>query len=146
MALPSISRPIAMNLKIALRVLLVDPNDDFRYVFALLLELMGYVVETASNGAEALDRVKMFLPDVVLTELDLEKIGGLELARQLRLLTLAKDVTLVAIASCVMPDTETIALKGGFDYFLAKPVTGEQVVTVLQLVANQKGGKQIWLH
>lgn len=135
-----------MNLKIALRVLLVEPNDDLRYVFTLLLKLMGHVVEIAGNADEALERAKLFVPDVVLTELDLEKVGGLELARQLRLLTLAKDVTLVAIAACVKPDSETIALKGGFDYFLAKPATGEQVATILQLVANRKGVKQIWLH
>lgn len=135
-----------MHSKIALRVLIVEPNDDFRYVFALLLELMGYTVETVGNAAEAIDRVKTSAPDVVLTELNLGDVEGLNLASQLRLLPSAKNITLVATASYIHPNIEAIAFKGGFDYFLAKPITGEQIANVLQLIGNRKGGKKIWLH
>lgn len=139
-------RPAAMHSKIALRVLIVEPNDDFRYVFALLLELMGYMVETVGNAAEAINRVKKSAPDVVLTELNLGDVEGLDLASQLRLLPSAKDITLFATASYIHPNIEAIALKGGFEYFLAKPITGEQIANVLQLIGNRKGGKKIWLH
>src|SRR4051812_44957115 len=122
-----IARPM-----IDLRILLVEPDDDLRCVFPVLLELMGHTVEAASNAAEALERVSTFAPDVVLTELVLEGAGGLELAAQLRRLPSARDAALVAITSHVKSNSETIALEAGFDYFLAKPVTVEQVAVVLR--------------
>jgi CheY-like chemotaxis protein len=136
-----------MRPNLASRILLVEPHDDFREVFATLLGLVGYEVKTAGDVNEALATVKTFVPDVVITELRLADNGGLELARKLRLLSFGNDLILVALCSYVQPHSEAEALQVGFHCFLAKPVSVERIVTVLQSLAETKDSKaKRWLH
>lgn len=60
--------------------------------------------------------------------------GGLELAKQLRLLPSGKEAVLVALTSHVQAETQASALAAGFDYFLAKPVTIDQVKAVFRCI------------
>lgn len=136
-----------MSSETGLRVLLVERDDDFRYVFALLLGLVGYRVETASNAAEAVASIKVFSPDVVLTELGLEHVGGLELARQIRRLPLAGDIVLVALTAYVQKHSEAEASEAGFDYFVAKPVSVERIVAIFESAEVMKKRRQSrWYH
>lgn len=129
------------------RILLVEPHDDFREVFATLLGLVGYEFKTAGDVNEALVTVKTFAPDVVITELRLADNGGLELARKLRLLSFGNDLILVALCSYVQANSEPEALEAGFDCFLAKPLPVERIVAVLQSLAETKSSKpKRWVH
>lgn len=138
---------LAMRPNIASRILLVEPHEDFREVFATLLRLVGYEVETANDVSEALAIVNTFAPNVVVTELRLPDRGGIELARKLRLLPFGNDLILVALCSYVQANSEAEALEAGFDCFLPKPVPVERIVAVLQSLAQTKSGKpKRWVH
>jgi hypothetical protein len=66
------------------RILLVEDNETIRRAFAILLEESGYEVLQAGSGAEALDLASRLLPDLVLMDLGLPDISGLEVTRKLK--------------------------------------------------------------
>lgn len=120
-----------------MKVLLVEPDDDFREVFAILLEMLGYTVTTASCATAALAKITKSVPDAVLTEIHMD--DGIELAAQIRAMPLAQDAALVALTGFIKASSEQNTLKLGFDYFLPKPIATHPIVAVLDAVAKIKG-------
>jgi CheY-like chemotaxis protein len=135
-----------MSQKIALRLLIVDPDDDLRSVMTTLFELMGCTVEAARNGAEAMAGVKVSMPDVVLTELALEDVDGFKLASQLRSHAGAENVVLLAHTATYRKGMEIEALKAGFASYLLKPARIERVLSVLEPIAATKGRRLLVLN
>ena len=66
------------------RVLVVDDEENLRVVLRTFLRRNGYEVETAANGEEALGLVDRFGPDVILTDVRMPKLGGLDLLATLK--------------------------------------------------------------
>jgi CheY-like chemotaxis protein len=60
------------------RILVVDDEESIRVVFAQLLQREGYEVDTAENGFDALLQLKKFLPDVIISDLNMPKMSGFE--------------------------------------------------------------------
>lgn len=128
-----------MESRETLEVLIVEPYDDLRYVFALLVETMGHSVKTASNVTEALEIVRESALNIVFAELGLAAGGSFELVKQLRFHSRDDDLALVAVTGDDKWSTEAAALSAGFDYLLTKPVTVELVSAVLQEVGHIRG-------
>lgn len=68
------------------RILVVDDEPDITETYQMLLEMHGYVVLTANNGVEALDRVSEAEPDLILSDCMMPKMCGIEFIRQARLI------------------------------------------------------------
>ena len=66
------------------RVLVVEDNDDWRAIMALFLTRLGYSVVQASNDAEAVEKAKGELPDLILMDLKLPKLSGLEATARIK--------------------------------------------------------------
>ncbi len=66
------------------RVLVVDDEDSIRVVFTQLLQREGYEVATAENGFDALLQLKQFLPDVIISDLNMPKMSGFEFLSVIR--------------------------------------------------------------
>lgn len=122
-----------------LRVLFVEPDNDLQYVMSTLLRLIGCNVESVTTGAEALECVKAFAPDVVISELGLSDINGFELARQIRKLPNASGILLLALSGYHKENTEAAALQAGFAHLLLKPLPSERIVAVLEPIAASRG-------
>jgi DNA-binding response OmpR family regulator len=103
-----------------LRVLVVDDNVDQVHGLRYLLEDMGHVVAYAINGVVALERALEFLPDVILLDIGLPDVSGLNLARQLRRLPALKAAYILGITGLSIPSSE--ALAAGFDEVFTKPL------------------------
>jgi CheY-like chemotaxis protein len=99
------------------RVLLVDDNLENRIVFALLLESCGAEVHATATVGEALRVFETLVPDVVVTDVDLDGESGLDLVNELR----TRGERTPAIAVSAMADPAE-ALASGCQLFLAKPV------------------------
>jgi PAS domain S-box-containing protein len=105
------------------RVLVVDDTPDVASAMAMLLELLGYRVEIALSGAEALDKVAEWHPRVALVDIGLPDMDGLELARRLReRFPSTEDLLLVAVTGFGHDEARARSLAAGFDQHLAKPV------------------------
>jgi signal transduction histidine kinase/DNA-binding response OmpR family regulator/HAMP domain-containing protein len=114
------------------RVLIVD--DDIRNIFALssVLEDYGMDIKTADNGREAIDLARKGDLDVILMDIMMPEMDGLETTREIRRVPGCKDLPIVAVTAKAMKgDRERCIEAGAWDY-LSKPVDREQLLTVLK--------------
>jgi len=114
------------------RVLIVD--DDIRNIFALssVLEDYGMDIRTADNGREAIEIARKGGLDVVLMDIMMPEMDGLETTREIRKVPSCKDLPIVAVTAKAMKgDRERCIEAGAWDY-LSKPVDREQLLTVLK--------------
>ena len=112
------------------RILIVDDEANARSGLAELLREDGYVVDTAADGFKALPKLEEFKPDVVLTDLRMPGMTGLELLTRAR----ARDphcVVLVTTAYGAVDSAVTAMREGAADYLL-KPIDVERLGLVLQ--------------
>ncbi|WP_244818606.1 ATP-binding protein [Caballeronia sp. Lep1P3] len=104
------------------RVLVVDDNVDAADALTALLELEGHEVRTVYSGEEAVDILSHYSPEVVLLDLGLPGMSGLDVARRIRLTPATKDVTMIAITGWGQPHDRERTADAGFDFHFTKPV------------------------
>jgi PAS domain S-box-containing protein len=110
-------------LKGALRVLIVDDNEDALVSAADVLQMLGHEVRTATSGPAALEVVEQFKPDVGLLDIGLPGMDGYELAERLRAkLGGSPGLRLIAITGYGQASDRERSRKAGFDVHLVKPV------------------------
>lgn len=128
-----------MPKKIGLQLMIVDPDDDLRFLLKALLELTGCKVETAKNCAEAIALIEVSAPEVIFTELFLEDEAGLDFGRRIRSMSQARDTLLVALTGHYYQGIKQDVSTAGFNKFLLKPVQYDQILNVLASEAKKYG-------
>ncbi len=115
-----------------MRVMVVEDNEIARVTLAELLRYWGYETETACDGLEALGKMPSFHPGVVISDLQMPRMGGRELLEALRGIP---DVDCIIITGCDAPEKAgAVTAMGAIDY-LEKPVDLERLQTDLQRCA-----------
>jgi CheY-like chemotaxis protein len=111
------------------RILVVDDNPDAVRTMAMLMEMNGHEVRTASDGIEALEVAATFQPEAALLDIGLPRMNGYELAQRLRQEPWGKGIILIALTGWGQDDDR--ALEAGFDHHLTKPVTSAVIEKLL---------------
>jgi PAS domain S-box-containing protein len=114
-----------------LRIMVVDDNVDAAATLALLLESHEHEVTVAHHAYEALERCKADPPDVVLLDIGLPDIDGIEVARRLRLQPETANTMLIAVTGYGLPKDIEATTAAGFDHHLVKPVDLEKLCAIL---------------
>ncbi len=104
------------------KVLIVDDNQLNRDLLCRLLARLGFEIAEAENGQECLYKAVEFQPDVILMDLRMPVMDGLETARRLRKLPELKDVVLIALSASVFESTQQESILAGCNDFLPKPI------------------------
>jgi two-component system response regulator AtoC len=112
------------------RVLVVDDEENLRVVLRTLLRRHGYEVETAASGEEALGMVDSFGPDVVLTDVRMPKMGGLDLLSTLK--AKGNEATVIVMSAYGNMDLALDAMKAGAYDYVQKPFKPDEVVLALR--------------
>jgi two-component system response regulator AtoC len=112
------------------RVLVVDDEENLRLVLRTLLRRHGYEVETAPTGEEALALVDSFGPDVVLTDVRMPKMGGLDLLATLK--AKGNEATVIVMSAYGNMDLALEAIKAGAYDYVQKPFKPDEVVLALR--------------
>ncbi len=112
------------------RVLVADDEENLRLVLRTLLRRHGYEVETVATGEEALSLVDSFGPDVVLTDVRMPKMGGLDLLTTLR--AKGNDATVIVMSAYGNMDLAIEAMKAGAYDYVQKPFKPDEVVLALR--------------
>jgi len=112
------------------RVLVVDDEENLRLVLRTLLRRHGYEVETAESGEEALGLVDSFGPDVVLTDVRMPKMGGLDLLSTLK--AKGNGATVIVMSAYGNTDLALEAMKAGAYDYVQKPFKPDEVVLALR--------------
>ncbi len=113
----------------AMRVLIVEDSKDAAETLAELLELQGHSPQIAHHGLMALEIASSFRPEVVLLDIGLPGMDGLEVARRMRLML--RDVRLVALSGYGQEKDRQNGRDAGFDDYLVKPVDLELLAQVM---------------
>jgi signal transduction histidine kinase len=129
-ARPAPRRPIES--KKALRVLVVDDNEDAVETLALLLQLEGYTVGTALDGPAALAEAEQFHPEVVLLDIGMPGMDGYEVVREFRKRDETKSIPIVALTGYGQPEDRARAKTAGFSDHLTKPISPESLNAMLK--------------
>ena len=115
------------------RVLVVEDEPVGRELVVMLLEEAGLQVETAGDGAQALERVATRLPDLILMDMQMPTMDGLEATRRIRALPGAAQLPIIAVTANAFGEDRARCLAAGMNDFLAKPVNaGALFETVLR--------------
>lgn len=102
------------------RILVVDDDEDCRRALRTFLEASGYRVTEAGNGEEALDRARETGPDLILLDIMMPDVDGLEAARRIRSASDVGDVRIVAMSA--MEGAEQASAAAGCDACVSKPL------------------------
>ena len=118
----------AMSARQSLRVFVVEDDVDSADSLALLLRWIGHEAHVASDGVIALEVAAVLQPDLMLIDLAMPKLDGCELAVKLRQRSEFVETPLVAVSGYVDGKHRQEAAKAGFDDFLGKPYTADDLM------------------
>ncbi len=104
------------------RVLIADDNDEAVETLAGLLGQMGHDVQVARDGVEAIEVATRFRPDVILLDLGMPRMDGLEACRRIRRLPWGGDLMIAALTGWGHADDKQRTHAAGFDRHLVKPI------------------------
>ena len=119
------------------RILLVEDNELNREIAVELLKQYGFRIDTAENGAEAVEKVRHAAPgdyDLVLMDVQMPVMNGYEATKQIRALDdpALAGITILAMTANAFDEDRKKALKCGMDGFLSKPIVLEELIGTLQ--------------
>jgi PAS domain S-box-containing protein len=104
------------------RILVVDDNSLASKTTAMVLRMEGHEVGTARDGIEGLECAQQLRPDVILLDLGLPQLNGLEIARRIREQPWGKEIFLLAVTGYGQEADRRRSLEAGFDYHMVKPI------------------------
>ncbi|HEY8096706.1 MAG TPA: response regulator, partial [Methylobacter sp.] len=113
------------------RILIADDSEINCLILANLLEVNGYTVDTAADGAEALQFINKNHYQMALIDLSMPVMSGLEMIKILR--SQHNPLKVAAISTFADNSQKTEALAAGFDFCLTRPVDEEQLVALISL-------------
>jgi two-component system cell cycle response regulator DivK len=113
-------------------ILVVDDNADNRDLTQILLECEGFEVRMAEDATQALGMLGNYLPNLILMDVQLPGIDGLELTRRLRQNPSLKGVIIVALSAYAMPAEKENARAAGCDGYITKPINTRTFASVVQ--------------
>ena len=116
------------------RMLVVDDLKDSADSLAMLLRMLGHEVQTAYDGEEAISAAERFRPDVVLLDIGMPRLNGLDACRHIRERPWGQTVFMVALTGWGQEEDRRRTAQAGFDVHLVKPADPE---TLLKLLASQ---------
>lgn len=125
------------------RILVVDDNPANLKLVRVLLASEGYEVETAPDAEQALPMLERTRPALILMDVQLPGMSGLELTRILKGRDDTRDIPIIALTAYAMKADEESALAAGCDGFVAKPIDTRSLGPILQsYLASAGGGSQ----
>ena len=113
-------------------VLIVEDNELNMKLFHDLLESRGYQTIQTRNGMEALDLAREHHPDLILMDIQLPEVSGLEVTRWLKADDELKSIPVIAITAFAMKGDEERIREGGCEAYLSKPISVAKFIATVK--------------
>ena len=110
------------------KILIVEDTEANKYLIKFILENRGHEVLEAATGEEGVEVAIKEKPDLIIMDLQLPGIDGLEATRRIRESEADGDIQIIALTSYVMPDDRKRALEAGCNGYIEKPINPETFI------------------
>jgi chemosensory pili system protein ChpA (sensor histidine kinase/response regulator) len=127
-----------VELDTANTIMVVDDSLTMRKVTSRLLIREGYQVVTAKDGMDALQQLQDVIPDVILLDIEMPRMDGFELARNIRDDERTKHIPLIVISSRTAEKHRAVAKEIGIDAYLGKPFQDEELLANIETFIKAK--------
>ena len=122
------------------RILLVDDEPSILDFLSYNLENEGFQIQTASNGRLAVELAKKFKPDVVVLDLMMPEMDGMETCEALRKLQETQNCLIVFLTARNEDSIQVAGLDAGADDYIAKPIKPKILVSRIHALLRRRGG------
>ena len=113
-------------------VLIVEDNELNMKLFRDLLEAHGFATVQTKDGLEAMDLARAHRPDLILMDIQLPEVSGLEITKWLKDDEELRDIPVVAVTAFAMKGDEEKIREGGCEAYIAKPISVAHFVETVQ--------------
>lgn len=114
------------------RILLIEDNEQNRYLATFLLERRGHEVTPASDGLRGIEIAQALVPDLILLDIQLPAMDGYAVARALRTFAALREIPIIAVTSYAMVGDREKALAAGCNGYIEKPIDPETFVAEIE--------------
>jgi signal transduction histidine kinase/CheY-like chemotaxis protein len=119
-------------------ILVVDDNPDLRRYVSRILRQMNFNVVTASNGSEGFDQAKRYRPEVIITDLMMPLVSGLDLIRMIREQEDLKGTPTILLTAKADEDTRIEGVERGADAYVSKPFNDRELLAEVRNLRSLK--------
>jgi CheY-like chemotaxis protein len=123
------------------RILIVEDNPQNMRLIKMTLRAKDYTLLEATDGAQALDVAVREQPDLIIMDIQLPKVSGLEVARRLRGIPSFSRVPIIAITAYAMKGDKEKAIDAGCDAYLSKPINTRELPQVIAQMLSKRQGE-----
>lgn len=114
------------------RILLVEDNETNMYLARYILKQHGYEVIEAKNGVQAFELAIKDKPDMIIMDIQLPDLNGLEATKKIRASDIGAKVPIIAFTSYAMPGDKEKSLAAGCTGYIEKPINPDTFMTELE--------------
>jgi two-component system alkaline phosphatase synthesis response regulator PhoP len=118
-------------------VLIVDDNLDSLMILRSILEMQGFAVVAAQSGPEALAQLTTVRPDVVLLDVMMPEMSGLEVLERIKSAHATSHIPVIMVTAKIQDDDVMTGYQFGADYYITKPCTAKQLLYGIGLVLGR---------
>ena len=123
--------------EIFMRVLVIEDEEDISELLEFNLKREGYEVELVANGEEALDRVLNFKPDLILLDLMLPGIGGVEVCRRIRSGESTQKIPIIMLTARGSEADKVLGFEAGADDYVVKPFSPLELMARIRAIVRR---------
>ena len=121
------------------KILIVDDNSQNMRLIQMVLRTKGYTLLKATDGEEALDVTMRERPDLILMDIQLPKMNGLEVTKKLRETPAFSHIPIIALTAYAMKGDKERFIDGGCNAYLSKPFNTHELSRVIaEMLPNTK--------
>ncbi len=120
------------------KILIVEDNEMNLKLIRTVLKAKGFLLAEARDGEEALKIAVAERPDIILIDIQIPKVDGLEVTRRIRAMDDLKDIKIIAITAHAMEGDRKKFLVAGCDGYIAKPINTRTFIDEIEAIFNQK--------
>ena len=114
------------------RILVVDDTPANIQTLSSILKERGYQISVATNGRQALDVVSKIRPDLILLDVMMPDMDGLQICRMLRTIPGIGDSAIIMVSAKAMPSEQAAGLRAGADDYITKPFDDAELLETLR--------------
>jgi len=119
------------------KILIAEDNPQSMKLILMTLKPYGYNLLEATDGEEALETTKKEKPHLIIMDIRLPKMDGLEITRLLKRMPELSDIPIIAITAYAMKGDEMKIMEAGFDAYLSKPINTRELPRIIAEILKQ---------